>query len=110
MIQRGGFQSMWVIVLFDLPTTTKKERKQYSNFRKSLLESGFLQMQFSVYARFSSSPEKADSIQSKVVASLPPNGEVRILRMTDNQYARMRIFRKKAEIEVENAPTQLCFF
>ena len=24
----GGLKSMWVIVLFDLPTSTKKERKQ----------------------------------------------------------------------------------
>ena len=86
---------MWVIVLFDLPTKTKQQKKEYGGFRKNLLESGFFQMQYSVYARYVPSSEKADSVHKTVVRALPPSGEVRILRMTDNQYSRMEVFRKK---------------
>jgi CRISPR-associated protein Cas2 len=32
---------MWVLVFFDLPTETKKDRKIYSKFRKDLLQDGF---------------------------------------------------------------------
>ena len=53
---------MWVMVLFDLPTATKRDRKNYTSFRKELQESGFFQMQYSVYARYVSSPEKADVV------------------------------------------------
>ena len=101
---------MWVIVMFDLPTKTKKTRKEYASFRKHLLESGFFQMQYSVYARHTPSSEKANAIQGRVVHALPPNGEVRILRMTDNQYSRMEVYRKKVDSTVEKPPDQLCFF
>lgn len=42
---------MKVIVFFDLPVSTKEKRKQYSQFRKNLIKSGFIMVQFSVYAR-----------------------------------------------------------
>ena len=31
------YRIMWVLVLFDLPTETKKERKIYAQFRKKLM-------------------------------------------------------------------------
>ena len=101
---------MWVIVLFDLPTQTKTQRKEYGGFRKNLLECGFFQMQYSVYARYVPSVEKADSVHQNVVRALPPSGEVRILRMTDNQYSRMEVFRKKTAAKTEKPPDQLSFF
>ena len=47
----NGYRCMWVIVLFDLPTETKRARKEYAQFRKKLLENGFVKMQYSVYLR-----------------------------------------------------------
>ena len=35
------YRIMWVLVLFDLPTETKKEKKAYSDFRKNLQRDGF---------------------------------------------------------------------
>ena len=101
---------MWVIVLFDLPTTTRMDRKAYSDFRKGLLESGFFRMQYSVYARYVPSPEKADAIQHRVIRALPAYGEVRMFRMTDNQYSRMQVFQKKLAEKAERPPRQLSFF
>lgn len=101
---------MWVLVMFDLPTKTKQERKQYAAFRKHLLEEGFFQMQYSVYSRHTPSQERADAIQQHVVNQLPPKGEVRILRLTDNQYSRMEVYRKKAAGSPEPATEQLSFF
>ena len=31
---------MWVIVMFDLPTDTKADRRSYTLFRKSLIQDG----------------------------------------------------------------------
>ena len=47
----SGYRFMWVIVMFDLPVDTKKAKRQYAQFRKSLLKDGFVKMQFSVYRR-----------------------------------------------------------
>lgn len=40
------YRIMWVLVFFDLPTETKRERKYYADFRKKLLQDGFTMFQF----------------------------------------------------------------
>ena len=50
---------MWVLVFFDLPTDTKKERKVAAKFRKDLLGDGFSMFQFSIYIRHCASFENA---------------------------------------------------
>ncbi|WP_290387130.1 CRISPR-associated endonuclease Cas2, partial [uncultured Muribaculum sp.] len=45
------YKIMWVIVFFDLPVETKKQRKDYSDFRKRLLSDGFTMFQLSIYVR-----------------------------------------------------------
>ena len=42
------YRIMWVLVFFDLPTETKRERKFYAEFRKKLLQDGFTMFQFSI--------------------------------------------------------------
>ena len=101
---------MWVIVMFDLPTGSKDERKRYTDFRRGLLDSGFIQLQYSVYARYTSSPEKAATIHNRIVRHLPPKGEVRLLSMTDNQFSRMQVFQEKTLNKTEAEPEQLAFF
>ena len=73
----GGYRSMWIMAMFDLPTDTKAARKAYTNFRGALLDDGFTMMQFSVYARHCASEENADVHEVRVRASLPDDGEVR---------------------------------
>lgn len=106
----GGLDTMWVIVLFDLPSDTPLARKQYSNFRRSLLDDGFSMMQYSVYIRHSASDENAQVHTSKVKSSLPPDGEVRIIKITDKQFGNIEVFYGKKRIQTEQAPSQLQFF
>ena len=40
---------MWVLVFYDLPTETKKERKVAGDFRKKIMGDGFAMFQFSLY-------------------------------------------------------------
>ena len=42
------YRIMWVLVFFDLPTESKRERKLYADFRKKLLQDGFTMFQFSI--------------------------------------------------------------
>ena len=48
-MQLSGYRSMWIVTMFDLPVDTKKARREYTLFRKFLLQDGFTQMQYSVY-------------------------------------------------------------
>jgi CRISPR-associated protein Cas2 len=101
---------MWVLTMFDLPVDTKKARKAYAEFRKRLLKDGFTRMQFSVYARHCASEENAAVHVSRVERSVPPDGEVRIITITDKPFERMRIFWGKIRKMPETAPSQLELF
>lgn len=101
---------MWLMVMFDLPTERKEDRREYALFRKSLLESGFHMVQFSVYSRHAASKEHAEVLTSRIRSFLPPDGQVRILTFTDKQYERMHVFFGKARSRPEKAPKQLLLF
>ncbi len=106
----SGYKFMWVLAMFDLPVDTKEARRAYADFRKALLQDGFTKMQFSVYVRHCASEENADVHETRVSAALPPDGEVRVLRITDKQYERMRVFLGRMRRLPEPAPQQLALF
>jgi CRISPR-associated protein Cas2 len=106
----SGYRCMWIVTMFDLPVDTKKARKAYALFRKSLLKDGFTRMQFSVYIRHCASEQNAAVHAARVERAVPADGEVRVLTVTDKQYERMRIFWGKKRRPVEPAPPQLELF
>ncbi len=83
---------MWVLVFFDLPTETKKERKAYTLFRKNLVEDGFTMFQFSIYMRHCASRENAIVHVNRVKSFLPDTGKVGIICITDKQFGQMELF------------------
>lgn len=101
---------MWVMVMFDLPVTTKEARRRYSRFRKFLLEDGFWQLQFSVYARPCPSEENAAVHRRRVEQRVPAYGRVRMMVFTDKQFERMQVFYGKTRGQPEKQPAQLTFF
>jgi CRISPR-associated protein Cas2 len=44
-------RTMRLLVMFDLPTGSKRERKSYALFRKFLIKDGYHMDQYSVYSR-----------------------------------------------------------
>lgn len=106
----SGYRFMWVIAMFDLPTELKEERRDYARFRKALVRDGFVMMQYSVYVRHSASRENAAVHMKRVEAAVPPDGEVRVLTVTDRQFALMRVFWGKRRRPPEPPPAQLELF
>jgi CRISPR-associated protein Cas2 len=99
------YRIMWVLVFFDLPTETKKDRKAYADFRKKLVADGFVMFQFSIYLRHCASAENADVHIKRAQRALPEYGKVGILRITDKQFGDMELFIGKKSV-VLNAPVQ----
>ena len=106
----SGYRCMWIVVMFDLPVDTKSARRAYTQFRTKLLLDGFTRMQFSVYIRHCASEENAAVHFKRVEDSVPPDGEVRIIGITDKQFERMRIYWGKRRKPPEHAPAQLELF
>lgn len=86
---------MWVLVLFDLPTETKKDKKAYSTFRKNLIKDGFTMFQFSIYIRHCASAENAAVHIKRVKSFLPEYGQVGIFCITDKQFEAIELFHGK---------------
>ncbi len=101
---------MWTLVMFDLPTETKKERKAAAKFRKELLNDGFSMFQFSMYLRHSASSENADVHSKRVKKNLPEFGKVGILRITDKQFGDMELFYGTKPAALPDVPQQLELF
>ncbi len=104
------YRSMWVLVFFDLPTETKKDRRAAARFRKDLLEDGFGMFQFSIYLRFCASRENADVHIKRVKSILPKYGKIGILRITDKQFGMMEIYHGQKQVEAEKPSQQLELF
>lgn len=104
------YRILWILVFFDLPTDTAKDRKIYSTFRKKLLKDGFTMFQFSIYLRHCASRENADVHIRRVKKSLPQKGQIGILTVTDKQFGMMELFYGKQEQELPETKHQLELF
>lgn len=109
-MELNGYRIMWLFVFFDLPTETKKDRRNAGLFRKDLLKDGYQMMQYSVYVRHCASSESADVHEKRIFGSLPPLGKVSVLRITDKQFGNILNFWGKAEVPKEPMPLQLELF
>ena len=103
--QFSEFKAMWLMVFFDLPTETKKEKKAYVQFRKGLQNDGFTMFQFSIYLRHCASRDNMEVHIKRVKSFLPEYGKVGILGITDNQFGNMELFIGKKP-STPNAPGQ----
>lgn len=77
---------MRLLVMFDLPTGSKEERKSYSEFRKFLIEDGYQMEQFSVYSRVTLGRDSMNSHVERLKGNLPSAGRVVALVLTEKQY------------------------
>lgn len=80
---------MRLLVFFDLPTETAKDRKIYSKFRKFLINEGFIMLQESVYAKLALNNSIANSVKEKIYKNKPPHGIVQMLVITEKQFSSM---------------------
>ena len=109
-MELNAYRIMWLFVMFDLPVDTPAARRAYAQFRKFLLKNGFMQVQYSIYARVCASEEAVQVHARRVETRVPDDGEVRLLCITDKQFERQRIFLGKLRKQAQKAPKQLEFF
>ena len=83
------YRIMWVLVFFDLPVTKTEERKAATKFRNFLLKDGYYMVQFSVYSRVCNGNDAVEKHTKRLKASLPKNGSIRLLVITEKQYQNM---------------------
>ncbi len=98
---------MRILVFFDLPVLTAKERRDYRQFRKFLMKSGFMMMQESVYCKLAQNSTAAESIIDNVKKNKPGDGLVQMLKVTEKQYAKMEFIVGESHSEILDSDERL---
>lgn len=106
-----GLKLMWMMVMFDLPTDSKKERQAATKFRNFLLDVGFGMTQYSVYTRFTGTKENSEKYIKLIKNNNPGTGDVNILFFTDYQFGEIiHLYRQNKQKKLDDKPEQLQFF
>lgn len=96
--------------MFDLPVITEKERKIATNFRKFLLDDGYIMMQYSIYSRICKNNDDLNKHITRIKLHAPTTGNIRLLQVTENQYNNMIMFCGNKKIEEEISTQNLLIF
>ncbi|MDD9909555.1 MAG: CRISPR-associated endonuclease Cas2 [Ahrensia sp.] len=108
--QLSAYRLMWMLVTFDLPVETKKQRKAATKFRNFLLDQGFEMSQLSNYMRFCNGQEQFDTYARRIEANLPESGHVFLFQFTDRQYENIVRFSDQSRRSRRKNPGQLALF
>ncbi|GBR74836.1 CRISPR-associated protein Cas2 [Candidatus Termititenax aidoneus] len=76
----------WFLVCFDLPTASKKDRRQAYHFRRCLLKQGYSMVQRSMYSRSYYNAERAEQFINNIKAIAPASGDIQMLTLTEQQW------------------------
>lgn len=87
----SDYRFMRLILFFDLPVETAKNRKDYRSFIKNIKCLGFYMLQKSVYIKLNIDLQGAQSTIKKVKLSSPPEGDISIIKITEKQFANMEL-------------------
>ena len=82
---------MRILVFFDLPTKTAKNRHDAARFRSFLLNDGYHMMQYSIYARVCNGMDSVEKHRVRVRQNLPDNGSIRMLVITEKQFESIEV-------------------
>lgn len=80
---------MRLIVFFDLPMETAKNRHDYNVFHKYLIKNGFIMMQKSVYSRLVINNVTSRAVKDNIAKNVPPDGIIELLEVTEIQFGRI---------------------
>ncbi|AVL00698.1 CRISPR-associated endonuclease Cas2 [Pediococcus inopinatus] len=94
---------MRLMVMFDLPVETSKDRRNYRKFRKALLNEGFLMIQYSIYVRVCVDKKSANLMEKRIATFSPPDGLIQTLMVTEKQYNSMNFITGEFKKDVRNS-------
>lgn len=84
-----SYRFMRIIVMFDLPSQTSSELREYRKFRKHLIKNGFIMMQESVYSKLALNHTVAESVMNSIRKNKPPEGLVQMITITEKQFEKI---------------------
>ena len=84
---KNGWRIVWLIAVYDCPMTEREERRDYTIFRKMILQENFLQLQYSLYVRHFSTYAQANMAIARLQPHVPQGASVAFFLVTDKQWS-----------------------
>ncbi len=94
-----SYRFMRILVMFDLPTETSEDRRNYRQFRKNLIKNGFIMMQESIYVKLVMNQGSADLVVKNIRRFCSGKGLVQILQVTEKQFSKMEFLVGEAQTD-----------
>ena len=104
-----SYRFMRIVLFFDLPTLTEKNRKEYTRFRKFLIKTGFMMLQESVYVKLALNTTTTNTLMNNLEKNKPADGLVQVLLVTEKQYSKMYMLLGENRNEVLDTTERLVF-
>lgn len=80
---------MRTIIFFDLPNVYTNDKRNYTKFRRFLINEGFIMMQESVYSKLMMNSQQIQLLIQRIRRNAPKKGIIQVLNVTENQYAQI---------------------
>ena len=104
-----SYRFMRIVLFFDLPTLTEKNRKEYARFRKFLIKTGFMMLQESVYVKLALNATTTNTLMSNLEKNKPEEGLIQILLVTEKQYSKLYMLLGENRNEALDTTERLVF-
>lgn len=98
---------MRTMVFFDLPNVYAKDKRNYLQFRKYLLNEGFIMMQESVYSKIVLNSQQSSLLMERLRKKAPKKGLVQVLTITERQYSQIEYITGEHESKIIDSEDKL---
>ena len=79
---------MRILLLYDLPSVTNKDKKIYKEFVKFLITEGFVRIQESVFVKACLNANAVKTCKNRIRQNSPIKGSIRLFVLTEENYQR----------------------
>lgn len=90
------------------PTGKWGTKTEYANFRKFLIKDGYLRIAPEVFMRVVTNRKAATKHFRRMEEFVPKSGTVRVLKMTEKQYANIHILAGTEDYQEKNIGNNYC--
>lgn len=104
-----SYRYMRLLLMFDMPTSSPTDRRNYRDFRKFLISEGFIMHQFSVYTKILLNATAAQAMVKRLEKKAPKTGYVTVLVVTEKQFSKMIYLQGERDTRIANTDNRLVF-
>ena len=103
----SNYRYMRSILMFDLPTLTGKQRRDYRQFVKLIKKIGFIMFQESIYVKLSVNEANVKSSLEIIKKAVPKDGMISMMTVTEKQFSSMEMILGEFQTDTINTDERL---